>query len=89
MKSSKAFLHPPLTSIKGAVFINGDEDMGHGAGAALACPIQLHQLQAWRSLGRETVKLEGEIHGLWPWCSWAVLGRSEHNNRELIRHPSV
>lgn len=72
-----------LTSIKGAIFIYGDKDVGQGAGAARACAIQLDQLQAWCGLRWETVELEGEIHSLWPRCSWAVLGCSEHE-RELI-----
>lgn len=80
---STGFLRSPLTNIKGAIFINGDKDVGQGARAALACPIQLDQLQAWRGLGWETVELEGEIHGLWPWRSWAVLGCSESKDREF------
>lgn len=62
--------------------------MRQGTGARPACLVQPDQLQAWRCLGREAVELEGEIHGLWPRRSLAVLGRSESNKSpQLIRHP--
>lgn len=69
-----------LTSVKGAIFINGNKDVGQGAGARLPHPSQLHQLQPRCRGGREAVELEREVHGLGPRSSPVVLGRSASNN---------
>lgn len=91
-KASALATRTVLTRVKGAVFLQRDEDVRQAAGAAAGTGrpslVQPDQLQPRRGGGGKAVELEGEIHSLWPWRSWAVLGHSESNNSSaLIRRP--
>lgn len=75
-----------LTSFRGVILVSENEEVQQGTRACPARLVQPNQLQAWSGHGREAVELEGEIHGLWPRRSLAVLGHSESNKSpQLIK----
>lgn len=81
--SVPGFSRPPdaraLTSIGRIISVGKNQEMQQRTGERPARLVQPDQLQPWRCHGRETVELEGEIHGLWPRRCPAVLGHSESN----------